>query len=369
MNHKVPLNRLTSARYSRNPQLLETIGQVIDSGFWINGPQQKTFELSLASSLNVGSVQGVANGSDALEISMRALGINSESCVAMAANAGGYALVAARNIGCEIIFLDIRLDNGLIDLEDLKEVTKQHHLDLVVLTYLFGNTKNATEIINFLTEISTPILEDCAQALGSKVGNSFVGSLGAIASFSFYPTKNLGAIGDAGAIATSNSELARKVTEIRQYGWTSRYRIGNTSGMNSRLDEIQAAVLNYGFPFVEEDSAARRKILNFYKSSHSFTNFEFVTESDISSTAHLAVILLHGVSRGEAEKIMNNRGIETGIHYPVLDCDQKAGHKSVIDRELPNSRMWVKNILTIPCFSSMSDDEVQHVAATLREIG
>ena len=369
MKHQVPLNRLSESRYSQNPELIEQIEKVINSGFWINGPHQKAFEANLARSLGIKSLQGVANGSDALEISMRALGINSESCVALAANAGGYALIAARNIGCQVIFIDIHLENGLIDFTDLKNVCSQHHLDLVVLTYLYGNTQNADGVINYLKSISIPILEDCAQALGSRVGDTYVGSLGTISTFSFYPTKNLGAIGDAGAIATSDQTLADKVSEIRQYGWTSKYHIRNASGMNSRLDELQAVILNYGLPFVEEDAAAIRKILNFYKESKNYSNFQFVTESHNNSTVHLAVILLNGIPRSKAEKIMRDYGVETGIHYPVLDCDQQASQRIALNRELPQSRIWVENIVTIPCFSTLRDDEVLQVANALREIG
>lgn len=369
MIHSIPLNRLTGNRYAHNPQLLERISKVIDSGSWINGPEQKKFETSLAGFLGVADVKGVANGSDALEISMRSLGINSDSVVGMAANAGGYALIAARNIGCRVAFIDIRLDNGLIDIEDLKLVSSDYQLDLVVVTYLFGNTEGSNEVIDFLNSINIPVLEDCAQALGSKIGDSLAGSLGTIASFSFYPTKNLGAIGDAGAIATKDPILASRVAEISQYGWTSRYRIENTSGMNSRLDEIQAAILNFGLPFLEEDAATRRNILNFYKSSHNYSNFEFVTESHVDSTAHLAVVRLTGLSRSKAIDILYGFGIETGVHYPVLDCDQKAGQKSVGGQQLRNSRVWVENILTVPCFASLCESEVHQVAAALKEIG
>jgi aminotransferase EvaB len=369
MKHLIPLNRFTGTRYTHNPQLLERVSKVIDSGYWINGPEQKNFESSLAGFLGVARVKGVANGSDALEISMRSLGINSDSIVGIAANAGGYALIAARNIGCRVAFIDIRLDNGLIDIEDLKLMSNDYQLDLVVVTYLFGNTEGSNEIINFLNSINVPVLEDCAQALGSRVGDSLAGSLGTIASFSFYPTKNLGAIGDAGAIATKDPILASRVAEISQYGWTSRYRIENTSGMNSRLDEIQAAILNFGLPFVEEDAATRRNILNFYKSSHNYSNFEFVTESHVDSTAHLAVVRLTGLSRSKAMDVLLSFGIETGIHYPVLDCDQNAGQQSVGSQQLRNSRVWVENILTVPCFASLSESEVHQVAAALKEIG
>lgn len=205
-----------------------------------------------------------------------------------------------------------------------------------------------------------PILEDCAQAHGACVNGKPVGSLGDIATFSFYPTKNLGAFGDGGAIVTSDNELAALVESLRQYGWAEKYRIGMPGGRNSRLDELQAAILSVQLPELDENNARRVEILTRYENS-SPEGITFV-RSPLSTVAHLAVALCE--DRDGLRSYLKGLDIATDIHYPVLDCNQ-AGWVSLPYRLAPgglvNAYRSADKLVTLPCFPTMTEDEIERV--------
>ncbi|WP_284191438.1 DegT/DnrJ/EryC1/StrS family aminotransferase, partial [Vibrio zhanjiangensis] len=204
------------------------------------------------------------------------------------------------------------------------------------------------------------IIEDCAQAHGAYVGSNKVGSLGDIATFSFYPTKNLGAVGDAGALTTNSSVYFDRIKQISQYGWSSKYNITTSGGQNSRMDEIQAAILLRLINKLDSWNEKRRQIYTRYASSN--RNLKFYTTLDKSNVVHLAV--LKTKQRQRFLDYMRQNGVLADIHYPILDSEQPAWNQG-IKLDLPISSLLKSQIVTLPCFPSMKDEEVDYICELL----
>ena len=224
-------------------RLTEIAAQVLSSNQHILGIKVIEFEMKYANYIGVKHCVSVANGSDALLIALRSIGISANDEVATVANAGFYTCAALNQIGASPIFIDVDSDSLLMDPEDLKIKILKFNIKAVVVTHLFGQVAPIKEIIKICKANSIKIVEDCAQAHGARFENRKVGTFGDVATFSFYPTKNLGAIGDGGAVLTDNDEIALNIVRLRQYGWSEKYHVDTKFGVNSRLDEIQAAFL------------------------------------------------------------------------------------------------------------------------------
>jgi dTDP-4-amino-4,6-dideoxygalactose transaminase len=207
------------------------------------------------------------------------------------------------------------------------------------------------------------ILEDCAQAHGARRDGRRAGALGDIATFSFYPTKNLGALGNAGAVVTNDHELAERVARLRFYGWRQQFRQELPFGRNARIDELQAAVLCVKLPHVDAWTAERRRILAAYGAAAAPAT-RLVGANDPGSACHLAV--LRTPDRAAVARAMSSRGIATTVHYPILDCDQMSdaglpGRKL----PLPVSERARDEILTVPCYPGLSELEIEQVTEAL----
>ena len=219
----IPINDL-SRSFDNQQELLESIQRVVLSGQWIQGPEHNAFEKELADFIGTKHALGVANGTDALEIALRAAGCSPGAKVITVANAGGYTTVAARAIGCEIIYCDIDSERLVIDPESLQDLISEE-IRVVVVTHLYGNVAPVGAIVEMCKSFGITVIEDCAQAIGASDAGKRVGSVGDIGTFSFFPTKNLGAIGDGGALTTNNPIYAENIRRLRQYGWADKYRI------------------------------------------------------------------------------------------------------------------------------------------------
>jgi dTDP-4-amino-4,6-dideoxygalactose transaminase len=229
---------------------------VMASGWWLNGARNAAFAREFAEFLGATTCVPVANGTDALEIALRALicarGIGGDEVVTVA-NAGGYASTAIREVGLTPVYVDIDIETQLVDTEGLLSALGPRTA-IVVLTHLYGGAVEVLAIRDRINESGyqhVPIVEDCAQAHGASVNGRRVGSMGDIGTFSFYPTKNLGAMGDGGAIVTSDNAIGEAARRLHQYGWSEKYRIALSGGRNSRMDEIQAAILSVSLPHLD----------------------------------------------------------------------------------------------------------------------
>jgi dTDP-4-amino-4,6-dideoxygalactose transaminase len=374
MSRIVPLNDLSRIKKEDFAAISELSQQVIASGHYVSGPFLEQFEASLASYLGVRGAKGVGNGTDALILSMLASGIQSGDVVLTVANAGSYSTIAAKTIGAELVFCDVNPENLQISLETLEQtlrVCAENGINprAVVITHLFGLLNpEIAELADLARSKGIVVIEDCAQAIGAKSALGKAGSFGDIAAFSFYPTKNLGALGDGGAVVSNSAFLIEKVHALREYGWSKKYHIEMNGGRNSRLDDLQAAILLFKLKTIDHQNQKRREIYVRYLSEldSSYESFAPVTEDYV---AHLAVFSPKSGSRDKVMRQFNEMHVSTGIHYPTLDVDQKLELKYRELVPLPISQKYVQSIFTVPLFPEMTEEEVQKVVTALsREV-
>ncbi len=233
----------------------------------------------------------------------------------------------------------------------------------VVATHLYGLMCDVEGIVEICRERGIAVVEDCAQAAGAQRGGRRAGSLGDAATFSFYPTKNLAAIGDGGAVATNTPEVDERVRALRQYGWSQKYRAEVPGGWNSRLDELQAAVLRVGLARLDERNERRREIVRRYAEALPPHAGRFVWNDGEDFVGHLAVILAE--DRDHVRTALDAAGIGTDVHYPVTDYEQPAWRSDV---RLPVTDHAVAHVLTVPCFPELTEDEVDRVCEALGEL-
>jgi aminotransferase EvaB len=362
----IPINDLTRG-IAQSDEAIQAISRVLKSGYWIHGPEHAAFEQEFAEFLNVDHVLGVASGTDALEIALRAVGCKRGSKVITVANAGGYTSIAAASIGCELIYCDIDSERLLMDPLALQPLLTSE-ISAVVVTHLYGNVAPISEIKLMCQQYEIAVIEDCAQATGGFEKNQRVGTIGDLGTFSFYPTKNLGAVGDGGAIATNNPQLATTILKLRQYGWNSKYDIQLSGGKNSRLDELQAAVLRIGLRSLDERNQIRRNIVATYEAALFGSDCKVVTSSNTGNVSHLAVILLPvWFNRDGFIKSFEAIGISTQVHYPILDHNQMVQFAVKDIPPLNNTEALNARIVTIPLFSELRPSEIEKISNGLSQ--
>ncbi|QKJ25049.1 DegT/DnrJ/EryC1/StrS family aminotransferase [Aquiluna borgnonia] len=364
----IPLNDLKRSIASHEGLIIgELLSGVATSGSYILGEQVASFEKEFADFLGVGYVSAVASGTDALVIALRSLGVVSETKVALTPNAGGYSTTALLEIGARPVFVDCD-QMGRMDPEKLSLALLQDpEIECVIATHLYGLNSHIEEVTSICKLQGVKLLEDCAQAAGAKINGKVLGSFGDVATFSFYPTKNLGAIGDAGAVATGSRELASTHSKLRQYGWSTRYEVELPYGRNSRMDEMQAAVLRHRLGFLDALNKRRRTIWGVYSSALSGSEIGIVGAESEEFVAHLAVLVVPETSRDRARVFLENSGVSTSIHYPVVDYKQ-LGWAGVLAGKCPVAESLASRIITIPLFPELADEEVEHVARCLTEL-
>ena len=224
------------------------------------------------------------------------------------------------------------------------------------------------EIIPIARQYHLNVIEDCAQAHGAEINGQKVGTFGDAAAFSFYPTKNLGALGDGGAVVTNNAEIARSVKELREYGWKDRY-ISAFAGMNSRLDEIQAAVLGVKLPYLAGDTARRRLIADHYRKS--IKNQYIAPPPQVEGTRHamhLFVLELQSETRESFRNFLNDAGVGTAVHYPMPIHKQPAYLERIrgYDNLTFTESLYTK-IVTLPMYPELTDEQVEKICLTLKK--
>jgi dTDP-4-amino-4,6-dideoxygalactose transaminase len=343
---------------------MSAVRDVLDSAHFVMGRQHAAFELEFAQFVGTRHAVGVANGTDALTLALIALGVEARDEVVTVANAGGYATSAIRSIGAFATYADVDETDLQMSPSSLCEVLERGRPAAVVVTHLFGNAASIGKLSALCTEAGVPLVEDCAQASGLTVSGRHVGSWGLVGTFSFYPTKNLAALGDGGAVVTSDEKVAERVRALRQYGWTAKYTVGTTHGRNSRLDEIQAAVLRVRLPDVNARNARRRAIAARYAAELNPATGRMVLNPN--SVAHLAVALV--TDRTAVRASLSAAGIATDVHYPVPDHQQPAWAGDARGTTLPVSEYASEHIVTLPCFPELTDPEVDMVCEAIRAL-
>lgn len=339
----------------------EAVQGVLDSGWYVHGPQHEGFERDFASYVGVDHALGVGSGTDALELALTALARPGRDIVVTAANAGGYTSVAARRSGLRLRYADV--DPGTLCLDpDQVEPLLGPDVAAVVVTHLYGRLGDVDGLTAVCAAAGVPLVEDCAQAVGAASGDRRAGSFGTVATFSFYPTKNLGALGDGGAVVTRDAALAADLRALRQYGWSRKYVIESAGGRNSRLDEVQAAVLRVRLPGVDARNARRREIITRYAHAGSRT-LRVLPADGTGHVGHLAVVMCD--DRSGAQGALKEAGVSSDVHYPVPDHQQPALVAHHDGRALPVTEDAADRVLSLPCFPELTDAEVDEVCRVL----
>lgn len=351
------------------PDLSRAFQRVMASGWYILGKETQQFEASLATFWGLRHAAGVASGLDAIEIALRVLGIHSGDKVLTTPLSAFATTLAIVKLGAVPVFVDTDA-HGLIDLAlARRRLAEARDIRFFVPVHLYGHCADLAELARLRDEFSLKIVEDCAQSIGSKFGapafqEVVSGSVGQFAATSFYPTKNLGAIGDGGALLTNDTELDSAARVLRDYGQTSKYRHGEI-GYNSRLDELQAALMHDAFlPRLSGWIARRREIAARYLEGIRNPAIQCsVAPTASQSSWHLFPVLVDADRKAAFLEYLKTNGIGAGEHYPVLIPDQRAMAKVTheVAGDLGYARRIAHGEVSLPVHPYLGDDEVATV--------
>jgi dTDP-4-amino-4,6-dideoxygalactose transaminase len=344
--------------------------EFLRGGSYVLGPEVAAFEREFAQFVGASQAIGVANGTDAIEVLLRALEIGSGDAVAVPSHTAVASASGIARAGAQPIFVDIDADTFTISPDALQELLKSPvgaRVKAVLAVHLYGHPCDMKRLEAVARAHGVVLLEDCAQAHGAVSRGRSVGSLARAAAFSFYPTKNLGALGDGGAITTSDAALAEACRVVRQYGWKERY-ISASQGVNSRLDELQAALLRIKLRALPVRLRRRRQLAALYGSLlKGCPNLVTpVCRPECEHAYHLYVV--RTPHRDGLMKHLLGKGIPAALHYPAA-IHQQPGYTEVaaLSPPLPSTETVVKEILTLPLHPYLDDAAVHYTCAAVRE--
>ena len=349
---------------AQKDQIDAAIGASLAAGRYILGPSVAAFESEFADFQAVAHTVGVANGTDALELALRALGIGPGDAVITVSHTAVATAVAIRKTGAIPLFADVDAVHGLIDPEQVRALLEpgatRHRVRAIVPVHLYGRCADMDEITAIASEHGLVVVEDCAQAHGATLHGRRAGSFGAFGTFSFYPTKNLGAIGDGGALVTSDAALEQKVRLLREYGWQTRY-VSAIEGGNSRLDELQAAILRVKLARLDADNDRRRAIAQIYRSA--LDNPMVTVPVEAVSPRHVYhQFVVRCAERDALQDDLRQAAIGTLVHYPVPVHLQPAyANTDYAPLPLPRTEAWAREVLSLPMFPQLDTESVGRV--------
>lgn len=362
----VPFGDLRRQYASLQPELDAAALDVLRSGSYMLGRHVQAFEAAWAAAAGGAHGIGVANGTDALHLALRAAGVEAGDEVITVPNAAGYTAFALHLIGAQPVYADVDPQRWTLDPASVARcITPRTRA--IVPVHLYGCPAEIDRLVEVAQAHDLPLIEDCAQAHAATYQGRPVGNWGLASCWSFYPTKNLGACGDGGAVVTSDAAFARRVEQLRQYGWGEKYCATLPKGMNSRLDELQAALLNVKLPHLLAWSARRREIAARYRSLLQDLPDLLLPLDDEGHVYHLFVVRIGGGRRAAVQAELRDAGIQTAVHYPILDQHQPAWAALGLDADTtPVAARLVEEVLSLPCFPELRDDEIRAVCAALR---
>jgi dTDP-4-amino-4,6-dideoxygalactose transaminase len=342
-------------------ELEAAVLDVIRSQKFVSGPAVGEFEDAFAGLVHAGHAIGVSNGTDAIELALRALGIGPGDEVLMPANTFIATAEAVSRAGAVPRFADVHPDSGLIDL-DSAETRVTGATRAVIPVHLYGRMCDMDAVEQFARSHDLRVIEDAAQAHAAERGGRRAGTVGDLGCFSFYPGKNLGAFGDAGAVVTNDSELAERVRLMRDHGRTERNHHA-VVGMNCRLDTLHAAVLSVKIPHVERWNALRREAAQRYRELLPSEILDWRAEEPLSEVHHLFPVLLD--DRDAVAAHLRERGVSTGVHYRVAVPSTPAYAGSQDD--CPVADLRAARQLSLPIHPHLSGADVERVADAVAE--
>jgi dTDP-4-amino-4,6-dideoxygalactose transaminase len=341
------------------------VARVMERGWYILGEEVKAFESEFAAYVGVAHGVGVGSGTDAVVLALRALGVGAGDEVITVSHTAVATVAAIEMTGASAVLVDIDPTTYTMDPSKL-EAALSPRTKAIVAVHLYGHPADLDGIMAIANAKGIPVVEDCAQAHGAYFGEKRVGRVGKIAAFSFYPTKNLGALGDGGMVVTNDAALATSLREIREYGWRERY-VSAVTGVNSRLDELQAAVLRVKLKKLDADNEARRTIATRYTRELRETRLVLPVERQgMRHVYHLYVV--RSPRRDDLQKRAKAEGVGMLVHYPVPIHLQPAYKNRLrgADR-LPETERAALEVLSLPMYPELSSTDVSTILGVLKK--
>jgi dTDP-4-amino-4,6-dideoxygalactose transaminase len=362
---KVPFVDLPALVRPSRDEYLAAFGKILESGGFIGGAAVAEFEDAFARHCGAAHACAVKTGTDALLLALRALGVGPGDEVITAANSFFATAEAISHAGATPVLADVSDDTLLIDPDDVgKRITKK--TKCIIPVHLFGQLADVGKIAAF----GLPVLEDAAQAHGATRGTTRAGSAARVAAFSFYPTKNLGALGEGGAITTSDPQILDAVRRLRDHGQGARHDHVDI-GYNARLDALQCACLSISLRRLDAGNAARRKHAARYRELLAgVRGLRFVTEAqDSQPVYHLMIARVDSLRRDDVRRALDAAGVATAIHYPTPIHLQRAyAHLGQGPGSCPIAERAAREMLSLPMFPDLGAEQIEHVATALRGI-
>ena len=340
------------------------IANVLDSGWYILGKQMEGFEDEFASYVGTDHGVGVASGTDAITLALRGLSIGTGDDVIAPSHTAVATVAGIEQSGAKAVCADIEAGLYTIDAAHAERlITPQ--TKAIVAVHLYGQPVDMDAIMDVAKRHGLKVIEDCAQATGAKYKGMRVGSIGDAGCFSFFPTKNLGGFGDGGMVTTNDAGLAEQVRQLRLYGWADD-RVSHQPGANSRLDELQAAVLRVKLPHLDDDNANRRAIADRYDAAFADTGLELpVRRDDVDHVFHLYVIATD--RRDEMMNFLKSNDVGAAIHYAEAVHQQPAYEDRVTNQPLIETEATVAKILTLPIYPELTEEDQGAVISAVLE--
>jgi len=364
VNPKIAAADLRKQYLSIREEIDAGIARVLDSGQFILGAEVKAFEHEFAQYCGVKHAVGVASGTSAIQLCLLACGIGTGAEVITVSHTAVATVAAIELTGAKPVLVDIDPARFTLDPSKLSAACTQR-TRAIVPVHLYGCPADMQPIIAFARQHGLLVIEDCAQAHGARYKGRLAGSWGDLSAFSFYPTKNLGAFGDAGAVVTNSAALSKKIKHLRQYGWNED-RISDNKGSNARLDEMQAAVLRVKLRHLSAWNEKRRSLAELYRSLLSETDLLLPIEPPETHHVYHQFVIRHP-RRDVLKTFLEARGIQSQIHYPSPVHLQPAYRKLEFPPgSLPVTESTMKQILSLPIYPELEEEQVREICRAIR---
>lgn len=354
---KIPYENLAKINKNYHDDFLKKFKEFLDTGYFVLGKEVSSFEESFAKYCDVQHSVGVASGLDGLILSLDALGLPRGGEVIVAANSYVASVLSIMRAGLIPKLVEPNEDTLNICPQNIKLAINDNTVAIMPV-HMYGKICDMKEIMNIANDHGLKVVEDCAQGHGSKLDGKIAGSWGDCNAFSFYPTKNLGALGDAGAITTNSGELKEKISALRNYGSDQKY-YNKYLGYNSRLDELQAAFLNFKLIKLDALNAHKRKLAQIYFENLNPDKFRLpIVDARYEDVFHIFAVRVS--ERNKFQEYLAKNGIGTIIHYPVPPHKQEA-LSSLFDEKFPVTERIHDEIISLPCSFMHSVEDVEYI--------
>ena len=349
---------------SYKSEIDSAISRVLDSGWYILGNEVRSFEEEFSDYIGAAHGIGVGSGTEAIHLALTACGIGPGDEVITVSHTAVATVAAIELAGSTPVFIDIDQDFFTIDPEKIESAITTK-TKAIVPVHIYGQSADMDSVMEIARKYNLRIIEDCAQAHGAIYKGKRVGSIGDFGCFSFYPTKNLGALGDGGMVVTNNGKFAQKAKLLREYGWAERY-VSHFAGWNTRLDEIQAAILRVKLKHLDKDNSKRVHIAELY--SNELGACDIILPKQRKDSAHVYhLYVIRSERRDALLTFLKEKGIAALIHYPMPVHLQPAYRHLKAGEKLLETEKVAYGIISLPIYPELSELDVQIIIKTIRD--